>query len=225
MPPEIQKLANSLLVDPVKISVTPQSSTVDTVKQYVYFVDSTQKIQLLLYLLNDPAIAHALVFIQMKHRANKLVDMLIKNGVTASAIHGNKSQSARQSALNKFKKREIRVLVATDVAARGIDIDDLSHVILFEMPVEPETYVHRIGRTGRAGQNGIAISFCDHSEKKTLEIIEKLIGQKIPVAKDHPFHIDLNTTRPQPSAPDAYRPRNHRGGKAHGKPAPKAPYT
>jgi len=144
MPPEIQKLANSLLVDPVKIAVTPQSSTVDTVKQYVYFVDSTQKIQLLLYLLNDPAIAHALVFIQMKHRANKLVETLIKNGVTASAIHGNKSQSARQSALNKFKKREIRVLVATDVAARGIDIDDLTHVILYEMPVEPETYVHRI---------------------------------------------------------------------------------
>ncbi len=225
MPPEIQKLANSLLNDPVKIAVTPQSSTVDTVQQYVYFVDSTQKIQLLLYLLNDPKIAHALVFIQMKHRANKLVDVLTKHGITASAIHGNKSQSARQSALNKFKNREIRVLVATDVAARGIDIDDLSHVILYEMPVEPETYVHRIGRTGRAGQNGIAISFCDHSEKKTLETIEKLIGQKIPVAKDQPFHVDLATTRPQPAAPDAYRPRNHRGGRPHGKPAgEKTPY-
>ena len=181
MPPAIQQLAASLLHQPVKVEVTPVSSTVDVIDQCVYMVDKQSKQTLLIELLKDPSIRSVLVFTQMKHAANKLAKKLVSVGIPADAIHGNKSQQARQRALEQFKNRTIRVLVATDIAARGIDIDELSHVVNFELPNVPETYVHRIGRTGRAGASGIAISFCSGEEKPYLRDIEKLIRKSIPV--------------------------------------------
>lgn len=187
MPPEIQKLANSILVNPEKVEVTPVSSTADTVKQSVYFVDKKDKKKLLEYVLEDKKIERVLVFTRTKHGADKVVKDLNKHGVTAEAIHGNKSQNARQRALNNFKDGRIRVLVATDIAARGIDVDLLSHVINFEIPEVPETYVHRIGRTGRAGASGIALSFCDDEEKADWRNIIKLIGKQVPIVDNHPY--------------------------------------
>jgi len=187
MPPEIQKLANSILVNPEKVEVTPVSSTADTVTQSVYFVDKKDKKKLLEYVLEDKKIGRVLVFTRTKHGADKVVKDLNKHGVTAEAIHGNKSQNARQRALNNFKDGKIRVLVATDIAARGIDVDMLSHVINFEIPEVPETYVHRIGRTGRAGASGIALSFCDEEEKADWRNIIKLIGKQIPIVDNHPY--------------------------------------
>lgn len=187
MPAEITKLVDSLLTDPVKVAVTPVSSTVDIIEQAVYFVDKKDKKQLLPYLLKDPAIVSALVFCRTKHGADKIIKDLAKAGVKGQAIHGNKSQTARQTALNNFKERKIRVLVATDIAARGIDIIELSHVINYDLPNIPETYVHRIGRTGRAGLGGTALSFCDAEERPYLKDIEKLIGKKLPVIEDHPY--------------------------------------
>jgi ATP-dependent RNA helicase RhlE len=187
MPKEIQSLADSILTHPVKIAVTPVSSTVEKVQQSVYFVDKGDKKKLLLSILRDSSIASALVFARTKHGADRIAKDLTKLGVPALAIHGNKSQNARQNALTTFKDGRLRVLVATDIAARGIDIDDLSHVINFELPNIPETYVHRIGRTGRAGASGIAISFCEAEERPYLTDIQKLIGKNIPVIKDHPF--------------------------------------
>ncbi len=181
MPPEIQQLANVLLKDPVKVEVTPVSTTAEMIDQSVYFVDKGNKMALLIHLLNDPAIDSLLVFTQMKHFADKVAKKLQQSGIKAEAIHGNKSQNARQRALQQFKDRTIRVLVATDIAARGIDIDELSHVLNFELPNVPETYVHRIGRTGRAGAAGKAISFCDRSERAFLNDIQKLIRKTIPV--------------------------------------------
>jgi ATP-dependent RNA helicase RhlE len=181
MPPAIQQLAASLLHQPVKVEVTPVSSTVDVIDQCVYMVDKQSKQTLLIELLKDPSIRSVLVFTQMKHAANKLAKKLVSVGIPADAIHGNKSQQARQRALEQFKNRTIRVLVATDIAARGIDIDELSHVVNYELPNVPETYVHRIGRTGRAGASGIAISFCSGEEKPYLRDIEKLIRKSIPV--------------------------------------------
>jgi ATP-dependent RNA helicase RhlE len=181
MPPAIQQLAASLLHQPVKVEVTPVSSTVDVIDQCVYMVDKQSKQTLLIELLKDPSIRSVLVFTQMKHAANKLAKKLVSVGIPADAIHGNKSQQARQRALEQFKNRTIRVLVATDIAARGIDIDELSHVVNYELPNVPETYVHRIGRTGRAGASGIAISFCSGEEKPYLRDIEKLIRKAIPV--------------------------------------------
>ena len=187
MPPEIQKLANSILVNPEKVEVTPVSSTADTVTQSVYFVDKKDKKKLLEYVLEDKNIGRVLVFTRTKHGADKVVKDLNKHGVTAEAIHGNKSQNARQRALNNFKNGKIRVLVATDIAARGIDVDMLSHVINFEIPEVPETYVHRIGRTGRAGASGIALSFCEEEEKADWRNIIKLIGKQIPIVNNHPY--------------------------------------
>lgn len=195
MPPEISLLANSLLTNPVKVSVTPVSSTVDAIEQAVYFVDTKDKKQLLIHLLKDPAIASALVFTRTKHGADKVVKELEKAGIGAQAIHGNKSQNARQLALGNFKAKKTRVLVATDIAARGIDVVELSHVINFELPNVPETYVHRIGRTGRAGLGGVALSLCDYEEKAYLKDIQKLIGRTIPVIEDHPFPLDGFTGR------------------------------
>ena len=186
MPPEIQKLANTILVKPEQVAVTPPSTTAELVTQSVYFVDKKDKRQLLMYVLNDPAINMALVFTRTKHGADKVVKDLNKEGVTAEAIHGNKSQNARQRALSNFKDGKIRVLVATDIAARGIDVDLLSHVINYEIPEVPETYVHRIGRTGRAGASGTAMSFCDNEEMQDWKNIIKLTGQKIPTV-DHPY--------------------------------------
>ncbi|MBS1587526.1 MAG: DEAD/DEAH box helicase [Bacteroidetes bacterium] len=197
MPPEIQALANTILVDPAEVKVTPVSSTAKTVQQSLYFVDKKQKKDLLIHILRDPAISRSLVFTRTKHGADKLVKDLHKSGINAAAIHGNKSQSARQRALSDFKNSSIRVLVATDIAARGIDIDELPYVINYELPEVPETYVHRIGRTGRAGASGIAISFCDAEEMADLRGIQKLIGFNVPVVSEHPFLPTHATTEKQ----------------------------
>jgi len=189
MPPDIVGLANTILDSPVKVEVTPVSSTAETIQQSVYYVDKGHKKALLNHILQDDSIASALVFTRTKHGANKVTKDLMKKGITAEAIHGNKSQNARQNALKNFKNRRTRVLVATDIAARGIDVDELSHVINYELPNVPETYVHRIGRTGRAGAEGAAYSFCDQEEKAYLRSIHKLIDQRIPVVEDHPYPL------------------------------------
>ncbi len=189
MPSEIEKLANNLLSDPMKVSVTPVSSTVDTIDQSVCFVSKKDKRNLLVSLLMDKSIESALVFTRTKHGADRVAKTLVGAGIKAQAIHGDKSQGARQYALSCFKEKKIRVMVATDIAARGIDIDKLSHVFNFDLPDSPETYVHRIGRTGRAGLNGVSISFCDEDETKYLKNIEKLICKKIPVIENHKFSI------------------------------------
>jgi ATP-dependent RNA helicase RhlE len=205
MPPEISKLANTILTNPTRVEVTPVSSTANTIQQQLYFVEKSDKRSLLLHLLKDKSIETALVFTRTKHGADKVAKDLNRAGVTAEAIHGNKSQNARQRALSNFKAKQTRVLVATDIAARGIDIDDLSHVINFELPNIPETYVHRIGRTGRAGASGIAFSFCDSEEKEFLRDIHKLIAKTIPVIEDHPYH-STNTSLGNGSRPhDAQR--------------------
>jgi len=189
MPPEIVKLAGSIVYKPVKVEVTPSASTVDIVNQFVYFVDKGNKNSLLLELLKDEKIKTALVFTRTKHGADKVVKVLKIKNIVAEAIHGNKAQNARQRALSSFKSQETRVLVATDIAARGIDIDNISHVINYELPNEPESYVHRIGRTARAGTEGTAYSFCAADERNYLNDIEKLIRQKIEVV-EHKYHSE-----------------------------------
>lgn len=201
MPPEIVRLAGSIVYKPVKVEVTPSASTVDIVDQFVYFIDRGNKNSLLLELLKDEKIKTALVFTRTKYGADKVVRVLKKKNISAEAIHGNKAQNARQKALSSFKAQATRVLVATDIAARGIDVDDLEYVINFEIPNISETYVHRIGRTGRAGAKGTAISFCDAEEKEYLKDIEKLITKKIQVVDDHPFPLidnyPVKTTKQQ----------------------------
>lgn len=187
MPAEISSLSKSILTNPVRIEVAPVSSTAEKVEQAVYFVEKNDKRSLLIHLLKDQSIKSALVFARTKYGADKIARELHKANIKCDAIHGNKSQAARQKALSNFKDGRIRVLVATDIAARGIDVDDLSHVINFELPNIAETYVHRIGRTGRAGMSGIALSFCDVEEREYLRDINKLITQNIPVVEDHPF--------------------------------------
>ncbi|HEX3029983.1 MAG TPA: helicase-related protein, partial [Clostridia bacterium] len=187
MPQEITKLVNSILTDPVRVIVTPISSTVDIIEQAVYFVGKKDKKLLLIHLMKNKSIVSALVFSRTKYGADKIVKDLAKAGIKAQAIHGNKSQGVRQLALNNFKAKKTRVLVATDIAARGIDVEELSHVINFDLPNIPETYVHRIGRTGRAGAGGVALSFCDEDEKPYLKDIQKLIAKTIPVVEDHPY--------------------------------------
>lgn len=189
MPSEIVKLAEKILDKPVKVEVTPVSSTADTIQQSVYFVDTANKKDLLIHILKDKYIQSALIFTRTKHGADKVTKLLHQHGITAQAIHGNKSQNNRQLALNNFKNKETRVLVATDIAARGIDIDELSHVINYEIPNISETYVHRIGRTGRAGAEGISISFCSNEEKLFFRDIQKLISKTIPVIENHPYPI------------------------------------
>lgn len=211
MPADIAKMANSILINPAKVSITPVSSTVDAIEQSVYFVDRGNKKDLLIHLLADKKITTALVFTKTKHRADSIVKHLLRANITAQAIHGNKSQNARQLALNNFKTGKIRVLVATDIAARGIDIDQLSHVINFELPDVPETYVHRIGRTGRAGMNGIAISFCDFDEKPLLADIVKLIGKRVPQVDDHPYPLMNNFPSEKETKPRQSRPRTSQG--------------
>lgn len=191
MPGEIKQLATILLTNPVKVEVTPPATTVDMIQQSVYFTEKHNKQSLLIHLLQDASIETVLVFTQMKHAADKLSRQLNNAGIRTEAIHGNKAQNARQKALENFKNRSTRVLVATDIAARGIDIDDLTHVINYELPNVPETYVHRIGRTGRAGASGTAISFCDWGEKMFLREIEKLIKKTIPVVKSHQYDVAM----------------------------------
>lgn len=187
MPDDIIQLADRILTNPIKVEVAPVSSTADTIQQSVFYVDKGNKKALLKHILQDDSIESALVFTRTKHGANKVSKDLSNAGITSEAIHGNKSQNARQNALKNFKSRRTRVLVATDIAARGIDVDELTHVINYELPNVAETYVHRIGRTGRAGASGIAYSFCDHEEKAYLKDIGKLIAKQIPVVDNHPY--------------------------------------
>lgn len=187
MPPEIERLAGTILHKPEKVEVTPVSSTVDTIDQSVYFVEKVEKINLLKNLLEDRSLESVLVFTRTKHGADKVARVLNRSGIGAEAIHGDKGQSARQRALSSFKDHTLRVLIATDIASRGIDVDHLSHVINYDLPNVPETYVHRIGRTGRAGHSGIAFSFCDVEEVPYLKDIQKLIGKEVPVAGGHIF--------------------------------------
>ena len=212
MPPDVQKLADTLLSNPVKVAVTPVSSTAETVQQEVFFVDKANKPKLLVHLLQTRDIPEALVFTRTKHGADKLVRILEKSGISAAAIHGNKAQNARQRALNNFKERKLRVLVATDIAARGIDIDSLTHVVNYEIPNIPETYVHRIGRTGRAGSSGTAISLCDEEERTYLRDITRLIARPIPVVEEHPYPATGEAAQPiVPETPKGQR-RHERGG-------------
>ncbi len=202
MPEAIQDLAHDILIKPVRVEVTPQATTVEKVEQSVYFVNKGDKRALLEHLLADKNIRRALVFTRTKHGANKLAEQLDRAHIQAEAIHGNKSQSARERALANFKSGKTRVLVATDIAARGIDIDDVTHVINFDLPNEPESYVHRIGRTARAGASGQAYSFCDAEEREYLRDIEKLIRLHVPVVTEHPYAKPLIAappkTAPQP---------------------------
>ena len=216
MPPEIVKLANTILFEPKKVTVTPVSSTAEIIQQYIYFVDKGNKNNLLIDILKEPKIKTALVFTRTKHGADKIVKVLQKVNIKAEAIHGNKAQNARQRALNNFKDQTTRVLVATDIAARGIDVDELEYVINYDLSNIPETYVHRIGRTGRAGAKGTAYSFCDQEEKAYLKDIEKLISKKIPVIENHPFPLmDFNPI-PEPKPQRGGRPGGRSGGGGNG---------
>lgn len=188
MPKDIAELSRKLLKDPKRVEVTPESTTVEKIKQSINFVERTNKPQLLQSILEDKTIKYALVFTRTKHGANRVVQHLEKAKIASRAIHGNKSQAAREKALSEFKNGRIRVLVATDIAARGIDISSITHVINYNLPDDPKSYVHRIGRTARAGREGVAISFCEPAELKLLKDIEKCINYKIPVDETHPFH-------------------------------------
>lgn len=189
MPDEIKKLSQSMLINPAKVEVTPPASTVDKIEQSLYYTNKSDKRKLLVHLIEEKNINMALVFNRTKHGADKIVKFLKKSGISAAAIHGNKSQNARQKALKDFKDGKTNVLVATDIAARGIDIDELTHVFNYDLPNVAETYVHRIGRTGRAGMEGTAIAFCDAGEKGDLKDIQKLIDLKIEVVDDHPYPL------------------------------------
>ena len=217
MPPDIAKLADSILNNPVRVEVTPVSSTVEKISQGIFTVDKKDKSALLIHLLKDSGISNVLVFTRTKHGADKLVKSLNRASISAEAIHGNKSQNARQKALTSFKAGTLKVLVATDIAARGIDVDELKHVINYELPNQPETYVHRIGRTGRAGSSGTAWSFCEIEEQPFLKDIEKLTAQAIPRIEDHPYHLALRSF----SGPAAGQGNKNSGKPAHSKPSSK----
>lgn len=213
MPPNIEKLAASILTDPVRVEVTPVSSTAELIAQSVMFVDKARKKDLLLFLFKDPKLKRVIIFTRTKNGANRVADLLDENGVSAEAIHGNKSQSARQRALENFREGKIRALVATDLAARGIDVDNITHVINFEVPNVAESYVHRIGRTARAGAQGIAISLCDAEERSYIRDIERLIGQPVPVASDQPFHSESIAQARGSTAPSGNNQRQQRPGR------------
>ena len=223
MPAEIVKLSETILKNPARVEVTPVSSTAEKVSQGVYLVSRADKKRLLIHILEDRSLKQVLVFTRTKHGADKVVKDLEKAGIPAQAIHGNKSQNARQRALGGFKDGAVRVLVATDIAARGIDIDDLQFVVNYDLPNEPETYVHRIGRTGRAGASGTAVSFCDGEEREYLRDIEKLIRKNVPVIEDHPFPTNDGVARAEaaeaaeakrkPRGRNAGAPRSGRFGK------------
>ncbi len=218
MPDAVADLVKTLLRNHERIEVTPPSTTVERIAQKVMFVSRDNKRHLLADLLKDGAITRAIVFTRTKHCANRVAEQLQKGGFSADAIHGNKSQNARQRSLNAFKDGKVRVLVATDIAARGIDVDGVSHVINFEMPVEPESYVHRIGRTARAGMDGIAISFCDREEMSHLRAIERQIRQPVPVDEKHAYHAAPGARGPRSESnddgdrPRSGRPSGHRPG-------------
>ncbi len=215
MPPKITELSQSLLSDPVSVNVTPKSTSVDRIEQRVLFVERNGKQALLKEILCSPEVNRTLVFTKTKRGANLLADKLVRSGIRATAIHGNKSQSARQRALEAFRRKQVQVLVATDVAARGIDIDGITHVVNYDIPVEPESYVHRIGRTGRAGAEGIALSFCSGSERRELRAIEQLIGMKVPLADNQPEPRREASSNPssggRKTAQQGRTPRKHGG--------------
>jgi len=215
MPDTIAKLAQSILVNPKFVEVTPVSTTAETIKQSIYFVDKGNKNDLLMDHLNTIVDDQVLVFTRTKHGADKIVRFLQKGGVKSAAIHGNKSQNARQNALENFKSKEIKVLVATDIAARGIDIDQLLYVINYDLPNIPETYVHRIGRSGRAGAKGIAISYCNFEEKEYLKDIQKITGIKIPVVDDHayPMQVFVVEKKEQQQGRPSRKPQGNGGAK------------
>jgi ATP-dependent RNA helicase RhlE len=206
MPESIRALAASLLRDPVEVAVTPVASTAEKVSQAIYFVEKADKRSLLSWVLEREDVDRALVFTRTKHGANRVSEYLEKRGVSSAAIHGNKSQNARERALASFKAGHLRALIATDIAARGIDIDELSFVINFDLPNVPEAYVHRIGRTGRAGASGRALSFCESEERPYLADIERLIKQHIPVEPEHPYQSPLGLPRPTDLSPRRGRP-------------------
>ena len=214
MPPEIIKLASAILQNPVKVQVDPVSSTVEIIQQSIYFVDRGNKNRLLLDILKNKDIKTMLVFTRTKHLANKVTQFLSDNDITAEAIHGNKAQNARQRALENFKSHKTRVLVATDIAARGIDVDNLEYVLNYELPNVPETYVHRIGRTGRAGAKGTALSFCDASEKDYLKDIEKLIAKKIDVIQDHSYPLTNHNVAKEPTGRGGQRQGGFSSGRS-----------
>jgi ATP-dependent RNA helicase RhlE len=216
MPPDIVKLTKEILHDPVRVEVTPPATTVDRIKQSVMFVEKSDKRELLSVVLRDESIYRVLVFTRTKHGADRVVKHLTKNGEKASAIHGNKSQGQRERALEGFRSGRVRVLVATDIAARGIDVKEITHVINFDLPNESESYVHRIGRTARAGKDGIAISFCASDERPYLADIETLIKTSVPVVEDHPFKSNQPPGRHVPKAAGKSRPggKPKAGGKA-----------
>jgi len=224
MPPAIQQLAETILKDPAEVKVNPVSSTVEIIRQEVFHVDRANKPALLMHLLVEEKMHTALVFTRTKHGADKLVKVLLRHGIKAEAIHGNKAQQARQRALNNFKSGQTQVLVATDIAARGIDVDDLQFVVNYEVTNVPETYVHRIGRTGRAGASGSAYSFCEEEELPYVWDIEKLIKQPIPARLNHPFPPSFPTAKPLKAAPkpkqivEARKPKR----KFFGRPRPNA---
>ncbi len=224
MPPDISELAGSILRDPVRVAVTPIASTAEKIEQSVFFVAKTDKRALLQHVLQDTAIRRALVFTRTKHGADRVVEQLERAQIGAMAIHGNKSQGARERALDGFRRGTTRVLVATDIAARGIDVDGISHVINYDLPNVPESYVHRIGRTARAGASGIAFSFCDREERSLLVDIERLIRQRVPVVAEHP-HREIGgaaSSGPRPQSRGnggggGGRGNNHRGGGGGGR--------
>ena len=234
MPPAIQDLASSIVHNPARVEVTPVSSTAERIEQHVAFVEKHNKTKLLVHFINQNPQGLVLVFVRMKHMANKLVDQLYKDGVKAEAIHGNKSQGARQRALENFRAGHSRVLVATDIAARGIDVKGISLVFNYDLPEEPESYVHRIGRTARAGLEGKAIAFCDHSERNLLRSIERLIRRPISVLKDHPHAASNDNSQPRqtveykgsgidrahrPSARPGFRPQTSSGSRFGSRPS------
>jgi len=215
MPPPIATLADQILRNPAKVSVAPVATTVDTVSQWVLFVRQSDKRALLREVLRDPALTRAIVFTRTKAGANRVTRDLEASGVSAEAIHGNKSQNARQKALGAFRDGQVRVLVATDIAARGIDVDGISHVINFELPNEPESYVHRIGRTARAGASGVALSFCDAAEKTYLRDIERLTRSRISVVENHPYIANSNEATPIPERQQRGGGRSGGNGRGH----------
>ena len=212
MAPEVTSLASGMLRDPARVEVTPQATTVERIAQTVMFVSRDDKRQLLIDVLTDKSVQRAIVFARTKHGANRLAEQLMKCGVSAEAIHGNKSQGARQRALSEFQAGRVRALVATDIAARGIDVDGVTHVINYELPNEPESYVHRIGRTARAGAEGNAVSFCELEELSYLKAIEKAIRQPVPVDATHAYHAEDIARRLNGSAPLPKPPKRGGGG-------------
>jgi len=218
MPKDVQGLANSLLNDPVRVEVAPAATTAEKVDQRMLFVTKDKKRALLSELLTDKDLKRVLVFTRTKHGADRVTKHLIGNNIQTSAIHGNKSQNARQRALKGFKNGNVRVLVATDIAARGIDVEGVTHVINFDLPNEPESYVHRIGRTARAGAGGIAISFCDREEKSYLRDIERVIRQSVPVREDHSFHSEEIANDPGHPVKKSQSNKRRGGGFGRGKP-------